>query len=299
MRNSNESSTTVSVIIVTYNSASCIRECVISVLAQTDTAAEIIVVDNASADDTANVVRSFGGDVNLIANRDNIGFGRGCNQGFAASHGRFIYFLNPDARLVERDDLAQLGRALQAHPQWGLAATRVVSVEGQDESTPATTYPGQARARNDFDRLPGKIAWVIGASLFVRREVFTALGGFDPDFFIYSEETDLCLRLRKLGHEIGLVAGVTVRHIGAVSEAGRDPYDTWTRKLNGLHLFWKKHYAPEDAARLVRRDLWRARVRMILNGVMAAFQPPRSRAWEKYRRYRAIRDASVKFLSAK
>ncbi|MEI2726451.1 MAG: glycosyltransferase family 2 protein [Verrucomicrobiota bacterium] len=298
MLNPKEPYETVTVIIVTYNSASCIRECLASVIAQTNVTAEIIVVDNASQDDTVNVVRSFGENVKLVVNPDNVGFGRGCNQGFAISSGMFIYFLNPDARLIQNDALALLCRALQLHPNWGLVGTRVVSATGGDESAPAADYPGQFRAKNGFARLPGNIAWVIGASLFLRREVFGALNGFDPDFFLYSEETDLCLRLRKLGHEIGYAANVSVRHIGAVSEQGLDPYHTWTRKMNGIHLFWKKHYTLQDAARLVRRDLRRARFRMIINALLAAFQPPRSSAWQKYRRHLAIRDASARFLSS-
>jgi len=298
MENMNAQLDTVSVIIVTYNSASCIRECLTSVLSQTNITTEIIVVDNASQDDTITAVRSFGDDVHLIANQDNLGFGRGCNQGFAVSCGEFIYFLNPDARLVQPDGLAQLCRALQSHSNWGLAATRVVSATGKDEFHPATNYPGQSRAKTDFSGLPGKIAWVIGASMLIRREVFGSLNGFDPDFFLYSEETDLCLRIRNLGHEIGFVAEVSVWHIGAVSEQGRDPYDTWTRKMNGIHLFWKKHYPLEDAAGLVRRDLRRARVQVLLNALLAAFQSPRAQAWQKLRRNLAIRDASASFLAS-
>ncbi|MFO1515050.1 MAG: glycosyltransferase family 2 protein [Verrucomicrobiota bacterium] len=293
-----ESPDQVSVIVVTYNSASCIRACLESVLAQQGVTVEIAVVDNASQDDTVGVVRDFGTRVNLMANQDNAGFGRGCNQGFAASSGQFIYFLNPDARLVQPDALAALVHAIRSHPHWGMAATRVVSATGKDESPPSPIYPGQTHAKNDFARLPGRIAWVIGASMFIRRDVLAALNGFDPDFFLYSEETDLCLRLRKLGHEIGFLNEVTVRHIGAVSERGCDPYAMWTRKMEGLHLFWRKHFSPGDTAHLVRRDLRRARFRLLLNGILAALQPPHSTAWQKQRRYLAVRNTSLRFLSS-
>lgn len=298
MNGRNEKTATISVIIVAYNSASCLRECIQSVLAQEKVPVEVIVVDNASGDDTVNVVRGFGDKVKLIANQDNQGFGRGCNQGFAASSGQFLYFLNPDACLIQPDALAQLACAMQSHPRWGLAATRVVSATGEGESPPSPTYPGQTHTRNDFASLPGKIAWVIGASMFIRRTVFDLLGGFDRDFFLYSEETDLCLRMRKIGYEIGLVNNVRVEHIGAVSERGRDPYEMWRRKTEGLHQFWKKHYSVSDVVGLVRRDLRRARFRMILNGILAAVQPQQSLAWQKQRRYRAIRDTSVICLAS-
>lgn len=104
--------------------------------------------------------------------------------------------------------------------------------------------------------------------------------------------------MRKLGYEVGFISDLTVQHIGAVSERARDPCEMWRRKNNGLHLFWKKHYAPKDVARLVRRDLQRARFRMFLNGILAAVQPAHSVAWQKLRRYRATRDASMAFLSS-
>ncbi len=287
----------VSVIIVSYQSAAHVRDCLASAQAQEGIQSEILVVDNASSDDTAGVVRNLGQGVTLLANRDNLGFGRACNQGFAASRGRFIYFLNPDAQLVQSDALARLGRALEDHPRWGMAGTRILSVEGQIVSPPATSYPGQFHTRNDFARLPGQIAWVLGASMFFRREVFAALGGFDPDFFLHSEETDLCLRLRQQGYEIGLVDDVAVRHIGGASEQRRDPYEVWRQRMDGLHRFWKKHYLPEDAARLVRRDRRRARFRMLWNGGLAWLQPPHSKHWQKHRRYRAIWEASTFFLA--
>lgn len=285
----------VSIIIVTYNSASCIQACLASVTVQQGVDAEIIVVDNASTDETAAVVKSAG--VRLLANPDNIGYGRANNQGVAVSGGRFVYLLNPDSQLVERDGLARLCHALEEHKSWGMAGSRIFSMDGQAEPTPVT-YPGYRYSRRDFSKLPGQIAWVMGASMIVRREIFTALGGFDPGFFLYSEETDFCLRLRELGHEIGFVGDVTVRHIGGASEHGRDPYDIWKRKMNGMHRFWKKHYAAEEAARLVRRDRYRASFRMFWHGLFARFQPRHSGAWRKHRQYRAIWETSREFFAA-
>jgi len=75
----------VSVIVVAFNSAPCIKECLSSILGQRDAGFEVIVVDNASADDTVGVVRGLGAGIRLLANRENVGFGQACNQGFAAS----------------------------------------------------------------------------------------------------------------------------------------------------------------------------------------------------------------------
>ena len=286
----------ISIIIVTYNSADCITACLASVLAQTGVTFETIVVDNASRDGTLDKLKEL--DCQVVPSLENLGFGRGCNLGFSRSRGRYIYLLNPDARLTKTDSLAELCRAMDGHSRWGMAGTRVLSADGTAESPPATEYPGARHVRRDFSRLPGTIAWIIGASVVVRRELYEKLGGFDPEFFLYSEETDFCLRLRELGFEIGLIDNVAVSHIGGASEDHRDPFDVSARKLTGLLRFRQKHYPPEDCERLARYDLRRARFRMIWNRLLAGLQPPRSSAWRKYRKYRGVWEASRKHLAS-
>jgi GT2 family glycosyltransferase len=286
----------VSLIIVTYNSAPCIKPCLASAFAQTGVSFECIVVDNASKDDTIAATKEF--NIRLLANRENIGYGRANNQGFAASQGRYIYLLNPDARLEGNDTLAKLCKAMDSNPQWGMAGTLVHGSSGVLESPPSTEYPAQSHVHRDFSKLPGKIAWIIGASMVVRRELYEKLGGFDPGFFLYSEETDFCLRMRELGFEIGQVSEVAVTHIGGASEDPRDPYNVSYSKLKGLLRFRQKHYPPEDCVFLAKRDLRRARFRMLLNGLLARFQKPNSKAWQKHRQYRGIWEVSQEYLSS-
>lgn len=287
----------ISIIIVAFNSADCIVACVESVLAQTGIAFEVIVVDNASKDDT--VARLAGLDSRVISSKENLGFGRGNNLGFAASSGRYVYFLNPDARLASNNALAEICAQMDANRRWGMAGTLILSADGNVESPPATGYPGARHVRRDFSKLPGNIAWIMGASMIVRRELYEKLGGFDPAFFLYSEETDLCLRLRELGWEIGHIRDVSVRHIGAASEDTRDPYDVAARKLTGLLLFRDKHYSAADCLWLANYDSRRARWRMCLNGFLAQFQPAGSKAWKKSRNYRAIWEVSRNYLASK
>jgi GT2 family glycosyltransferase len=287
----------ISVIIVTFNSAACIAACVESMLAQADVAFEIIVVDNASADDT--LARLTKLNCRVIPSAENLGFGRGNNLGFAKSSGRYIYLLNPDARLVGKNSLAELCRRLDANPRWGMAGTAIYAADGKTESAPATEYPGARHVRRDFSKLPGGIAWIMGASMIVRRELYEKLGGFDPGFFLYSEETDFCLRLRELGFEIGHVREIAVSHIGGASEDLRDPYDVSARKLRGLLRFRQKHYPPDDCVFLAKRDLRRARWRMFWNGLFARLQPPRSKAWQKHRQYRAIYEVTREHLASR
>lgn len=288
----------VSVVVVTYNSAGCIGACIASLRRQEGARSEITVVDNRSADDTVQAVRNCGPGIRLLTNQTNVGFGRACNQGADVSHGRFLFFLNPDAQLERPDALRRLCQVMEQNPKWGLAGTRVLSPDGANEAAPAMDYPSQRHCRRDFSHLPGKIAWVLGASMFVRREVFSALAGFDPAFFLYSEETDLCLRVRQHGLQIGFVPEVTVRHIGQVSERGNDQYETRLRSMTGLHRFWAKHYPPEDVLKMVRRDWFRASFRREWYALIARFGGRDSRAWAKHREYAAVSEASRNFLNA-
>jgi N-acetylglucosaminyl-diphospho-decaprenol L-rhamnosyltransferase len=288
----------VSVITVTYNSAGCIGDWLASVQAQSGCESEFIAVDNASSDDTVQCLRDLCPGVRLLVNQLNSGFGRACNQAAALCQGRYVFLLNPDAQLVSPDALAHLCHALDTNQGWGMAGTRLLASDGTPKASPNFEYPGQSQTSSDFSAFPGKIAWVIGASMFIRRQVYAAIGGFDPDFFLYGEDIDFCLRLRKHGYEIGFVPEAEVRHIGAASELGADPYDSWTRRTNGIHLFWKKHYAAPDVVRLVLRDQRRARFRMQLNGFFARFQSAHSSLWSKHRRYRAIFDTSSRFLKS-
>lgn len=287
----------VSVIIVTFNSADCIRPCVESVLNQQGLSLEVIVVDNASGDDTLERLQSL--PCRVIANAENLGFSRGNNLGFAASSGRYLYLLNPDARLTRSDDLAVLCRRLDAERHWGMTGTTIRSTDGKVESPPASGYPGARHIRRDFSRLPGRIAWIIGASMMIRRSLYERLEGFDPDFFLYSEETDFCLRARELGYEIGHVAEVLVRHIGGASEDSGDPYAVSVRKLKGLLLFRQKHYSPDDCLRLARQDLRRARYRSLWHGLFSRFQGARSVAWRKSRNYQAVWEVSREYLTGR
>ncbi len=287
----------VSVVIVTYNSQDDIAACVESVLAQNGVSFEVIVVDNASADETLTRLKRL--DVKTIASSENLGFGRGCNLGFSHSKGRYVYVLNPDAQLVGEKALAVLCKAMDEHPAWGMAGTKVCDAAGGNEIVPWLQYPGQRHVRQDFSGLPGEIAWVIGASMIFRSEIYKQLGGFDPNFFLYGEETDLCLRVRKSGFEIGYVPEAAVRHIGGASSHGVDPYIVSTRIQKGALNFWHKHYTPEEVEFLVRRSLMRSRFRSFTNGVAAKFQPPESKFWQKSRWYLGIFDTSKKFLSQK
>jgi GT2 family glycosyltransferase len=285
----------ISVIIVTYNSAGCITRCLESILKQRDLKFEVVVVDNASSDTTISLVKNY--PVKLVESKDNLGFGSGCNLGFSYCSGKLVYIFNPDAWLEAEDALTVICRAFEQNKIWGMAGTTVLNSSNDHESKPSEEYPGQTSAHGDLSQLPGKIAWVIGASMIIRRELFERLGGFDEAFFLYSEETDFCLRLRKLGYEVGHLTSVVARHIGGASEDRQDPYLRAMRKNKSMILFRSKHYTKDHCLRLARKDLRYARWHFLINSLLTMVQQKYSPAWRKKRRYQAIMETSRDFLS--
>jgi len=193
----------VDIIIVNYNSGQDLLKCLESL---ETTEAQIIVVDNASTDGTPDlVVRSFP-QVRLLRSESNLGFGAGNNLGCEESEAKYLTFLNPDTT-VEPGWLDALVSALEADPRAGLATSRIlleddpgtVNTCGHDHHLSGLTLcRGLGQPAGEFTTLE-QISAVSGAATLIRRDLFTRLGGFDPDFFLYMEDTDLSLRARLAG----------------------------------------------------------------------------------------------------
>lgn len=287
----------VSVVIVSYQSAGVIAGAVDSALAQEGVELEVIVVDNASKDESVPLLRGYGDRIVLVESSENLGFGRGVNVGCSRARGGYVFMLNPDARIDARDGVARLCRFLEVHPEVGAVAPRLLHPDGTHQAPPRLGYPGQRHVSADFSSLPGEIAWVLGAAILVRKSAFDAIGGFDPAYFLYGEETDLCLRLRKAGHAIGCEERVTVTHIGGASEAKSPSLEVWMRRQAGLHLFYEKSYPAADAEKLIRRERLRARYRLLLLGVKEATLGLGPEDEGKVAKYRAMRAAAEQSLA--
>ena len=279
----------VDIIIVTYFSSKDIRACLESVMMQTVfSECHVWIVDNASQDDTLDICKTLvAANVSLIALKENIGFGCAVNN--AAQHVKsdFIYLLNPDALLKTPHDLERLIAFAHAHPSAGVIGSRVLEPSGK-ETKPRRYYPQERKMPTSLGKLPGELAWVIGASFLLRAEVFNQVKGFDSDFFLYGEEVDLCLRIRKHGFEIAFDGDVVVEHIGSASANQLPSYQKKMLKTKGLYLFLQKHYPLNEVKALVKQDARRALIRYWLN----YFFSPR-----KANMYRAERDSAKQFLS--
>jgi hypothetical protein len=220
----------VAVVIVSFEAREALLAALASVRAHAGLPVETIVVDNASADGSADAVRAAFPEALVVANPDNVGFARACNQGWRAARAPFVLFLNPDAELLP-GALPALIALLQARTDVGAAGPRTRSADG---SIQVSTGPdlgllaewrqrrlvlgvsrrdarrlAEAEALYAREREPG---WVSGACLAARRVALEAVSGFDEGFFLYEEDADLCLRLRKAGWRVAFTPDAEIRH---------------------------------------------------------------------------------------
>jgi len=274
----------ISVIIVNYNTSDLLCRCLDSIARQTGASSETIVVDNASSDDSLMMIREKFPWVRLVPNENNQGFARANNQALNLCTGRHVYFLNPDTE-VKPGAFSQMVKFMQDHTRIGLAGTRLVYPDGSPQSSVERHYPGQKHLKGAFDSLEGDIAWVLGASMIVRQEIIQELNGFDEEFFLYAEDIDLCLRVRKGGWAVGFIPDAVVVHWCGQSERETPPLCVWEKKIDAEIKFYRKHY-PAVAVRAIRRGnilqaCWRI-VTLKLELLVAGDKEISRRKLEKY-----------------
>lgn len=212
----------VSIIYVNWNCAEEIADSIQSVRTMSPACRyEFIVVDNDSPQGSAPLDRDPG--VGLIFSNENKGFGAGCNLGSHAARGKYLLFLNPDTRFLN-DVLGELLAFLQAHPSAGVVGPMLVDSAGSvqfdggrslptlfneflQHSTLAFKFPHGAWTSKPYlsnwdHRSTREVETILGACMLMRSEVFASIGGFDEKFFLYSEEVDLCCRLRSASLQV-------------------------------------------------------------------------------------------------
>jgi GT2 family glycosyltransferase len=212
-----------SILIPNYQGADCILECVKSVLKASGEDIEIIVVDNASPDKSAEIVRNLRS-VKLIQLMSNVGYGEACNIGARNSSGDYLIFLNNDTA-VREGWLSELLSCLKDQSN-GAVCSKVTLPTGPetiDSCGGVSDIYGFAWSRGNgeidrgqYDSSPSCF-YAVGSSLAVRKDIFQAVGGFDKELFMYLEDIDLSWRLRRLGLDIRCVSGSKVLHRSGIS----------------------------------------------------------------------------------
>lgn len=221
----------VSVLIVNYNGAHLLRDCLDSLAQVTGPAFEVIVVDNASKDNSLELLRSYLS-VRVVESSSNLGFAGGNNLGLPHCRGKFILLLNSDT-IVTPDFLTTLCNYLEQNPTVGIAQARMTLPhrEGRLDScgsfftaTGFMYHYGFLKPDAPEYRQCYRVFSAKGACMLIRREVIAAAGGylFDPDYFCYYEETDFCHRAWLAGWESHFVGTALIQHLmGATSETSQ------------------------------------------------------------------------------
>lgn len=278
-----------SVVIVSYNTAELLCDCLSSVLKSEGVSIEVFVVDNASSDGSAGIVRERFPGVRLIANTENRGFGAANNQALPECSGRYIVLLNPDTT-VSPGTFLTMAAFMDDHMNIGLAGPMVLNPDGSRQDSVSYRYPGHRHGAADLGELPGDIACVLGACQIVRANLFRAIGGFDEDFFLYGEDQDLCLRVRRQGFEIGFIEEAVIMHHGGQSERKTPPAEVVRKKLKAEQLFYRKHYSADTIRRIQSSQRLRALWRMFSIKLLFPFTTDKEMALGKLARYRVIRE---------
>jgi GT2 family glycosyltransferase len=261
--------TSVTVLIVAHDSSPSLERALTSVEASSDDL-EIVLVDNASSDGTVELVRARFPRCRLIESGENLGFGRACNLAARATTGELILLLNPDA-WVDTTCVDRLRQAMASDPRLAWAAPRLHYPGGRRQFVWAPTVGifGEAiqRLRNRFERrrwahdlLPrmvralGDPGWYSAACALVRRRAFDEIGGFDPGFFLYFEDADLGLRLRRAGWRLAQIGDASAFH-----DRHAPPPSTLVRYRESQLRYYRKHRPRWENRVLLRMQTKQAR----------------------------------------
>ena len=208
----------VSVIIVNYNTNELLAQCIHSVIEYTrDVAYEIIVVDNNSNEFTPDDYTSISNNIEIVRLSRNIGFGKANNEGVKIANGELVLFLNSDTLLLN-DAISMLYHHMKKHARVGICGGNLYTKEGEPNMSYTESFPTVvdylkllfglvvlSRKEENFN-VAGEVkrigGYVSGADLMIRRSLLERYGGFDPDFFMYFEDVELCHRISKVGYEV-------------------------------------------------------------------------------------------------
>lgn len=257
----------ISVIVVNYNTAHLLGDMWDALIAsKQDLSLEVIIVDNASRDNSINQLQTDPrfSNVHLIANTTNVGFGRANNQGVQFATGRYVLLLNTDA-FVAMDTLSKTVGYMDTHPRSGVLGVKLVGRDGLLQPscryfpTPWNLFLWRSGLTRFFPKVrmvddmawdhasSRECDWMPGCYLLVRKEVIDAVGLFDPRYFLYSEEVDFCRRTQQAGWQLTYFGDTTVIHLGGESAKSDAVLTAAGQQISTLQieselLYFRKHH---------------------------------------------------------
>jgi len=245
----------VSIIIVNYNTSKLLEECISSVLTKTKNLEfEIIVVDNSSVDDSVNVMRTRFPKVKLIESKDNLGFGRANNVGATIAKGKYLFFLNTDTLLINNAIKILFDfMEKEENQDVGACGGNLFKKDLSPNFSYSLHFPSlwshfcyrahlSSFVNNENFNETGMVkdvAIIIGADLFVRKKIFDGINGFDPSFFMYVEDGELALRIKKEKYRIVSVPEAKIIHLQGASSPNIFKLKS---EISSYIIYFTKHF---------------------------------------------------------
>lgn len=249
----------IAVVILNYNGAEFLRKFLPTVLLNSPTGTQIIVADNASSDQSVDVLTTEFPSVRIIRNKHNGGFAAGYNEALVHVNAKFLVLLNSDVEVTARW-IEPIIEAMEVDDQIAAAQPKIRAYHRRDEFEYAGAAGGfidkwgfpfcRGRIFDTYEKDLGQyddtceVFWATGACLFIRTSEWQRVKGFDADFFAHMEEIDLCWRLRNSGKKIMYCYESVVYHVGGGTLNKQSPFKTYLNFRNNLLLLTKNH-APQ------------------------------------------------------
>lgn len=270
---------TLSAIVVNYNSGRLLRNCIES-LTKCPLPIEIIIVDNASVDDSIASIESFPS-ITITRNATNTGFASACNQGIAQATTDYLLFLNPDC-ILEKTTLSGLLTELQSDGKIGMVGGLIVNPDGSEQGGARRAVPTPWRSfvrafglshfakrwpklffdfylhKQPLPEAPIEVEAISGACMLVKREAIADVGLWDEGYFLHCEDLDWCMRFRQKDWKILFVPSARVLHEQGSCSRSRPVFVEW-HKHKGMMRFYLKffrHQYPGILMCLVALGVW-------------------------------------------
>jgi N-acetylglucosaminyl-diphospho-decaprenol L-rhamnosyltransferase len=295
----------ISYCVVNTNGREHLARCIAAIDEQGVEDAEVLVLDNASDDGSADYVRENHPDVTLIALDRRTGKAENDSTLLARANGEFALLLNEDAELLP-GAAASLVKALRENPQAAVAAAQLLDPNGIPQPTAwrepnVTTALLQAlflHGRFVVQRGP-EVDWAQSSAMLVRREAAERIGYFDPDFFVYSDETDFCKRIRDAGSDVLLIGEAQAIHHEQLSS----DLESASRRIVEFHRnrdrYVRKHHGRAQAAAVRLLTAWTYGLRALAALILPGHDPARYRLHAAQalfpRRGEGIREAAEQY----
>lgn len=244
-----QNSKLLSVIIVNYRSEHYLERCIASVYNYLEKDIfEIIVVNNDICEDLKRTSSNFA-EIKIINQQRNIGFGAADNKGAREAHGKYLLFLNPDTEILSAEAVKILDKFAE-NKKIAAIGPRLLTDKGKTQEWCAgKEFTLWELIKNNIGLVESKkiwesqkeifADWVSGAALFIRKEIFESIGGFDENFFMYFEDEDLCKRIRRAGYNVVYFPQVSILHHGGKSR--KSPLKQKKQYFASLfYFFWKR-----------------------------------------------------------